>query len=459
MRSSASPSSGVTERMRTEIERAVAAARADELQGVMALQDPAELEREIERAAGCDGPLAGRPLLVKDNIHVAGMPSTGGTPALRDFVPERDAPAIAGLRAAGMVVVGKTSLHELALGVTSTHGGFGDVRNAVDPSRVAGGSSGGTGALVGAGVCAYGLGTDTGGSVRIPAADNDIWGFRPSTGRYHADGVVSIAYTRDTIGVMTADLDSAIALDAALSRAEPAGVPPLGAPPFRAPARIGVDPTDLDRCDAAVARALADALERLEASAVIELVPVRLAELDRAVDELEPRLGAHELVPSLDRYLRGSPALPSLERVLELVVDPHVRLMIEGSRRAVADGVWTGAWHGMLNDRERVRGAYLRLLGRAGVEAILRPTVPMLPPTIAEARSLELPQRSEQFVRSISATRTATVTGAPSISLPLGRLTGHPMVGLMLDAVPGRDEELLRLAGVVGDELGRDGPG
>ncbi|MFV0434691.1 MAG: amidase family protein [Leucobacter sp.] len=476
--------------------RAWEAARAAEAGGFVTVADPARIERELARvqrlsdgpdaegrskarpgaeraeAAGADlsatgarDPLLGLPIAVKDNIHVAGLPSTAATPALADFVPRSDAGAVALLRARGAVVIGKANMHELALGVTSTHTALGPVRNPVLPGRVAGGSSGGTAAVVAAGVCACGLGSDTGGSTRIPAALNDIWGYRPSTGRYPADGVASIAFSRDTVGPMTADLDLLRLLDAVLAGAaastagEPgsardragSGVgidgPALNGgvidPEPRAPLRIGVDAADLDRCDAETAAAVGEALRRLRGASGIVFVPVDLSSLDRQVTAFEPLLGAQELVPSLASYLSSDERLPSLEAVMDRLVDPHVAHMLEGSLETTAGGVWTEQWHRLGNDCARARSAYLSLLRRHGLDAVLRPTVPIQAPLIDSVLELPIPGRNELFGVLTTFVRLATVVGSPSLSLPLGRLGGRSGCGLLLDGVPGCDEELL----------------
>ncbi len=148
-----------------------------------------------------DGPLAGVPFSVKDNIDVAGFPTTAGSRLLPDVAVAVDASVVDVLRNAGAVVVGKTNMHELALGITGNNSAFGPVRNPADASRSAGGSGGGSAVGVALGVVPFALGTDTGGSTTIPASFRGVVGFRPTTDRYAGDGVVTLSSTRDTIGV------------------------------------------------------------------------------------------------------------------------------------------------------------------------------------------------------------------------------------------------------------------
>jgi mandelamide amidase len=143
------------------------------------------------------------PLAIKDNVDTADLPTTGGTAGLKTNRPKRNAPVAQKLLDAGAILFGKANLHELAFGVTNNNKSFGAARNPYDPSRIPGSSSGGTAAAVATRLVPGGIGSDTGGSVRIPAALCGIVGFRPTTGRWSAAGVVPISPTRDTPGPMT----------------------------------------------------------------------------------------------------------------------------------------------------------------------------------------------------------------------------------------------------------------
>ena len=153
------------------------------------------------------------PLALKDNLDTAEMPTTGGTPGLRGHRPKHNAPVVQKLLDAGAIAFGKTNLHELAYGITNNNAAFGAARNPYDRTRIPGASSGGVGVAVAARMAPGGIGSDTGGSVRIPAALCGIVGFRPTTGRWSQAGIVPISHTRDTAGPMTRSVADCALLD------------------------------------------------------------------------------------------------------------------------------------------------------------------------------------------------------------------------------------------------------
>jgi indoleacetamide hydrolase len=164
-----------------------------------AMKAAAAFDATHKKGKACE-PLGGVPVVVKDNIEVAGLPSSAGTPALKNYVPKQDAPVVEKLRAAGAIIIGKTNMHELAFGISGYNGAFKTgsepgVRNAYDLSKIAGGSSSGTASAIGARIVAAGLGTDTGGSVRIPCALNGCASLRPTVGRYPQGGIAPISHT------------------------------------------------------------------------------------------------------------------------------------------------------------------------------------------------------------------------------------------------------------------------
>jgi aspartyl-tRNA(Asn)/glutamyl-tRNA(Gln) amidotransferase subunit A len=184
-----------------------------------ALEQARQAEREL-RSGQARGPLHGMPVALKDLIDVVGTPTTAGSSLRRSAMPRQDATITARLRAAGAVLIGKTNLHECAYGVTSSNPHFGPVRNPWNPAMIPGGSSGGSGAAVAAGLCAAAIGSDTGGSIRIPAALCGIVGLKPTYGRVSRAGVVPLAWSLDHLGPMTRTVADAALLLGALAGAD-----------------------------------------------------------------------------------------------------------------------------------------------------------------------------------------------------------------------------------------------
>ena len=258
----------------------------------LALADAARMD-ELRARGESAGPLHGMPLALKDNIDLAGVRCTAGSDWFRDRIAEEDAETTRRLRDAGAVIVGKTTLHEFAYGATNNNAHYGPCRNPWDLERVPGGSSGGSGAAVGADLCLGALGTDTGGSVRIPAALNGVTGMRHTYGAVSNRGVLPICASLDTVGPMArsaVDMARLSAVIVGYDRHDPYAIEPPAA------ARLGLESgerldglrvgvanafyfDDVDPAVGANARAAADVLAELGA----ELVEVDVSDSEEAM--------------------------------------------------------------------------------------------------------------------------------------------------------------------------------
>ncbi|WP_457633940.1 amidase [Oceanithermus desulfurans] len=367
------------------------------------------------------GPLDGVPVLVKDLLDLRGTVTGAGSAVLaRLRSPAReDAAAVRNLERAGAVIVGKSQLNELAFSGLGLNPHFGTPPNALDPERVPGGSSSGSAVAVARGRVPLAVGTDTGGSVRIPAAFNGLVGFKPSWGRIPTRGVTPLAVSLDTVGPLARSVEDAWSLFLGL-----AGEPPRPLPAAPARPRLLVPADLLTRARPEVAEPFERALARLEAAgARLERRPLPGLTEVYALYRRYGALAAHEAFA----YWRDLIAEHGAE------MDPRV------VRRVLAVAERPGVHHAQLR-RERARRVPAFWGGLRGTDALVLPTAPVPPPLLAEVEASE-----EAFFRAndrvLAYTMLFNFYGGPAVSLPLA-----PGVGLMLAAAPGRDPALFALA-------------
>ena len=382
--------------------------------------------RETARALDADaarghwrGPLHGLPISVKDLIDVRGLPTTAGSRVLPGTPAADDAPCVRKLRDAGAVLIGKTNLHEFAFGTTSEDSAFGPVRHPRDRSRMAGGSSGGSAAAVAAGVGLGSVGTDTGGSIRIPAAVCGLVGLKPTYGEISATGVVPLSLSFDHVGPITRTVADAVLLWSVMRDAGAVDLP--DAP--RAP-RLGV-PREyfFDLLQDEVRGAWASAVRRLE-HAGVDIVPVSIPNAASTPDAYVPVVfyesyawHRDHLLHARDRY---TPAVGErLAMGADVTKDEYERARAIGARLA-----------------DEVDAAL------AGVDALALPTMAVIAPPLGTSEiafgDTRVPVRSVM----LRLTQLFDISGHPAITLPMS----HDLLPTGLQLVGRRNETAALLA-------------
>ncbi len=376
------------------------------------------------------GLLHGMPLAIKDNIQTAAVRTTSGSLHFQDVVPNQDAPVVARLKAAGAVLVGKASMHELAFGIRSNNPISGQCRNPWDPSRVPGGSSGGSGAAVAAGMAAAALGSDTGGSVRVPAAMCGVAGLRPTHGRVSNQGATPVSPSFDTIGPLARrveDLARILAVTAGRDPVDPyTRGPDLGN--FLPSLGEGIQGLRIGR----PRNFYFDGLDS-DVGAAVEAAIATFEGLGATIREVDV-VGAEETHQFATTMIFSDACAfhdERLSRHPELFSKQVYERMTVGREFSSVDYARA----------QRGREAWWASLGRLfdEVDILISPTTPAPPPLIEDDRSL------------LEATRDASRNtyaggfgGIPGLSLPCGFSAGGLPVGVQLEAAWWREPMLLR---------------
>lgn len=415
--------------------------------GDLALEQARAAQAEI--AAGhYRGPLHGVPIAVKDLIDTAGVPTTCSSRVRAGRVPRTDAAVVTMLRGAGAVTIGKTHTHEFAFGATTP-----TTANPWDTTRVPGGSSGGTAAAIAYGGVHAGLGSDTGGSIRIPAAVCGTVGLKPTYGRVPRVGVASLSWSLDHVGPLSRNVrDAAVVMNAVAGydHRDPGSVPAEPEDFTRALGRgveglrVGV-PTNwyTDRLDPEVARAVSDGL------AVLEGLGARLRQVEIPMTEQLVAMEWGIMMPEASAYHRAA-----MRRCPELYTD-EVRALLEQGETVLATD-----YIDALRLRQRLKGAWAAMM--TGLDVVVAPT------TFAPA----LPRVDPHYVHADGSREDATpgyvrlslpmnLTGLPSLQVPCGFSAAGLPIGMQIMGKPFREADLLGVGHAVEaatDWVGRIAP-
>ncbi|KAG5927497.1 hypothetical protein E4U42_002174 [Claviceps africana] len=404
-------------------------------------------------------PLAGLAIVVKDNIDQAGVLTTAGTEALLNNRPKRTAPSLKKLLAAGAIVIGRTNMHELALGITSTNmnAWAQPVRNPYNTTMIPGGSSGGTAAAIASRVVTCGLGTDTGGSVRIPAALTGTAGFRPSVGkggndrRYLNRGyVVPISRTRDTIGAMGRTVRDIALIDSVMVGGKRVG--PLNLRGLR----FGIPPVLWAGMDKEVEEVVISVAEKLQKAGVVLVkddIP-HLLEMDRTIGNT---IALHEPNWDMTSYLKVAKLQGvDLKKINEGIASPDVKKLFQI----------------VLNDTFAPEYDHVMKVGRPALQKLFRDYfaatrvhVMLFPTTILPATPVDPVHGSgnvtinggppmDAFSAYTRNSGPGSNAGIPGLSIPVGLTPGGLPVGIEIDGALASDEVVLRIGLSIENLLG-----
>jgi len=416
---------------------------------------------ELDRQPPPDAPLLGVPIALKDNICTAGMPTTAGSRLLEHYVPPYSATVVERLERAGAVILGKTNCDEFAMGSSTEHSAFGPTRNPWDLTRAPGGSSGGSAVAVAAGMVPLSLGSDTGGSVRQPAALCGVLGLKPTYGRVSRYGLIAFGSSLDQIGPFAGSARDLAPLLAAIAGHDPCDATSAAVPPIEYAARldgdlaglrVGVPRALLEAgVDAAVRAGFDRALSALQhAGAVVSDIALPHAPLAIPVYYLVANAEASSNLARFDGVRYGTRAAAS--SLSEMYYRTRARFGAEVKRRIMIGTfvLSAGYYDAYYLKAQKVRALIRRDYDAAfeGVDVVALPTTP--------TPAFKLGERTEdplQMYLSDVFTAAANLAGLPAISVPCGVSAAGLPLGCQLTARPFEEATLLRAAHAIEGQI------
>jgi aspartyl-tRNA(Asn)/glutamyl-tRNA(Gln) amidotransferase subunit A len=395
-----------------------------------ALAEARAAEAEIH-AKGWRGPLHGIPVALKDLIDTAGVRTTAASALFQDRVPKEDAQVVRRLKAAGAVFLGKLNLHECAYGASGIISNYGVVRNPWDQARVAGGSSSGSAVAVATGMCFGAVGTDTGGSIRLPSSFCGTVGLKPAYGRVSCRGVLPLAWSLDHVGPMTRTVT-----DAALMLQVMAGYDPEDA------ASEDIAVTDFSH---ALSKNVSPLRLGLPTAFFADLDPEIKVRVDDAIAVLS-RLTAdiREVALTIDPDNTIQKAEAYANHADNIAKRPELYSPETLWRLRSGEGITAPTYIQARRKQAQLRREVSRLF--ANVDVLIMPAVPVATPVIAELHPGEQGNLRKIELATLRNTRPFNVNGLPTISVPCGFTGGRLPVGLQIAGPPWGEAVILRLA-------------
>jgi aspartyl-tRNA(Asn)/glutamyl-tRNA(Gln) amidotransferase subunit A len=397
--------------------------------GTEALDAARKAEAEIARGEW-KGPLHGIPLAVKDLIETAGVKTTAASAVLQDNVPNADAEVIRRLKSAGAILLGKLNLHEFAYGGSGVIGHFGPARNPWNTAHITGGSSSGSAAAVAACLCYGAIGTDTAGSIRLPAACCGITGLKPTYGLVSARGVVPLSWSLDHVGPMARTAVDAALMLQVIAAYDPQDIGSQKFPPVYYPSaieesiatlRIGVAHDYWNEVDG-------------EIKSAVDSAVTALGKITAGAQEVELSTETDRTLVRCEAYAYHQKYLSAKEKGY----DPETVRRI-GSGADVTAPQYIQAQRELLQQRRQILQMFER------IDLILTPTTPLLAPTFTELKAAPDQLRNKEMIL-LRNTRPFNVYGLPSISLNCGFSKSGLPIGLQIIGAPGSEGSVLGLA-------------